>query len=127
MTGDLSTPAAGSNAATPAGPKARPSPRPRPRVADHELLRRIGGGSYGEVWLARSVTGAYRAVKVVYRDEFDDDRPFNREFSGIQRFEPISRLHQSQVDILHVGRNSDCFFYVMELADDQSTGQQIDP
>jgi hypothetical protein len=27
-----------------------------PRVPDHELLRRIGRGSYGEVWLARSAT-----------------------------------------------------------------------
>jgi len=98
-----------------------------PRVPDHELLRRIGGGSYGEVWLARSLLGAYRAVKVVYRTDFDDDHPFEREFDGIKRFEPISRLHESQVDILHVGRGSDCFYYVMELADDLHTGQQIDP
>jgi serine/threonine protein kinase len=27
-------------------------------IPDHELLRRIGRGSYGEVWLARSVVGA---------------------------------------------------------------------
>jgi WD40 repeat protein len=91
------------------------------------LLRRIGGGSYGEVWLARSVIGAFRAVKVVYRDEFPDAKPFEREFAGIQRFEPISRLHDSQVDILHVGRNQECFYYIMELADDESTGQDIDP
>jgi WD40 repeat protein len=102
-------------------------PRPPPRVPDHELLCRIGGGSYGEVWLARSVLGAYRAVKVVYRNEFENDRPFEREFAGIKRFEPISRLHESQVDILHVGRTRNCFFYVMELADDQTTGQQIEP
>ena len=36
----------------------------RPDVPDHEILRLIGTGAYGEVWLARSVTGAYRAVKV---------------------------------------------------------------
>jgi WD40 repeat protein len=98
-----------------------------PRVPDHELIRRIGRGAYGEVWLARSVTGAYRAVKIVHRHSFDHDRPFEREFSGILKFEPISRQHDSQVDILHVGRGADCFYYVMELADDQSTGQQINP
>ena len=76
----------------------------RPRIPDHELLRRIGGGSYGEVWLARNVLGDYRAVKVIYRAKFEHDRPFEREFEGIQKFEPISRLHESQVDILHVGR-----------------------
>ena len=74
-----------------------------PSIPDHELLRRIGGGSYGEVWLARNVLGDYRAVKVIYRDKFEHDRPFDREFEGIQKFEPISRLHESQVDILHVG------------------------
>ncbi|MBI4661825.1 MAG: PD40 domain-containing protein, partial [Verrucomicrobia bacterium] len=34
--------------------------------------------------------------------------------------EPISRTHESQVDILHIGRNDQAgyFYYVMELADD---------
>ena len=100
-----------------------------PVISDHELLRRIGHGSYGEVWLARNATGAYRAVKVVYRRTFDHDRPYEREFGGILKFEPISRTHESQVDILHVGRNdaNGHFYYVMELADDQNTGQQITP
>src|SRR5437667_6901261 len=93
---------------------------PIPSIPDHELLRRIGGGSYGEVWLARNVLGEFRAVKVIYRAKFEHDRSFEREFEGIQKFEPISRLHESQVDILHVGRNDEAgyFYYVMELADD---------
>ena len=103
------------------------APLPPPRVPDHELIRRIGRGAYGEVWLARSVTGAYRAVKIVHRQSFDHDRPFEREFEGILKFEPISRRHDSQVDILHVGRGDGCFYYVMELADDQATGGQINP
>jgi tetratricopeptide (TPR) repeat protein len=89
-----------------------------PAIPDHELLRRIGGGSYGEVWLARNILGGWRAVKIVYRNSFDHDRPFEREFAGIQKFEPISRTHESQVDILHVGRGEGYFYYVMELADD---------
>jgi len=97
-------------------------PRSPPRVPDHELIRRIGRGAYGEVWLARSATGAFRAVKIVHRQSFDHDRPFEREFEGILKFEPISRRHDSQVDILHVGRGDACFYYVMELADDQATG-----
>ncbi len=99
---------------SPARP-ARPAP---PVVPDHEMIRRIGGGSYGEVWLARSIMGTYRAVKVVYRETFDNERPFEREFTGIQKFEPISRSHESQVDILHVGKGEGYFYYVMELADD---------
>jgi WD40 repeat protein len=97
-----------------------------PLVPDHELLRRIGVGSYGEVWLARNVMGTCRAVKVVYRHTFDNDRPYEREFSGIQKFEPVSRSHDGLVDVLQIGRNDSAgyFYYVMELADDagQVTG-----
>jgi hypothetical protein len=38
-----------------------------PIIPDHELLRLIGRGSYGEVWLARNIMGTQRAVKIVYR------------------------------------------------------------
>lgn len=96
-----------------------------PHIPDHELFRVIGRGSYGEVWLARSVVGTFRAVKVVYRKAFDRDRPYEREFDGIQKFEPISRLHEGLVDILQIGRNEaeGYFYYVMELADDASGGR----
>lgn len=88
-----------------------------PDVADHELIRIIGSGGYGDVWLARNVMGVFRAVKVIYRARFNSNRPYEREFAGIERFEPISRSHESQVNILHVGRGDGCFYYVMELAD----------
>src|SRR5947209_18455641 len=95
-----------------------PSATPPLPVPDHELLRRIGEGSYGEVWLARNKLGTLRAVKVVYRRTFEDARPFEREFRGIQKFEPISRSHDGFVDILQVGGTDEYFYYVMELADD---------
>ena len=103
---------------TPAAVPANEQP-PIP-IPDHALIRRIGKGSYGEVWLARSVLGVYRAVKIVHRGAFEDDRPFERELAGIQRFEPVSRTHESQLNILHVGRGPGCFYYIMELADDIS-------
>ena len=93
--------------------------KPPPPVPNHEILAPIGRGSYGEVWLARSVTGALRAVKVIWRSRFGSERPYDREFRGIVQFEPISRSHPGVVNILHVGRDdaAGCFFYVMELAD----------
>ena len=103
-----------------------PGESPPVAVPDHTLLRRIGRGAYGEVWLARNALGLYRAVKVLHRSSFGDDRPFEREFAGIQRFEPISRSHESQLNILHVGRTAEHFYYVMELADDQGRGPAID-
>jgi len=99
------------------------------KIGDHELLRRIGSGSYGEVWLARNVMGAHRAIKVIYRKTFTDARPFDREFAGLKRFEPISRSHPGWISILHVGRDEEAgfFYYVMEAADDIALGQAINP
>lgn len=101
----------------------------QPDIPDFALIRLIGAGSYGDVWLARSVTGAFRAVKVVYRNRFESDRAFEREFRGIQACEPISRAHPNLVQLLHVGRNSIAgfYFYVMELADDISGEALTDP
>ncbi|MCL4786048.1 MAG: protein kinase [Verrucomicrobia bacterium] len=117
------------NPILPTPPTGHRPEHPPPAIPDHEVLRRIGRGSYGEVWLARNLMGSYRAVKVVYRGQFAEDRPFDREFAGLRNFEPVSRSHPSQVSIFHVGRRDaeGYFYYVMELADDQQAGQQIDP
>src|SRR5205085_7617622 len=74
---------------------------------------------YGDVWLARNALGTLRAVKSVYRARFDDEHPYELEFNGILKYEPISRMHEGLVQVLHVGRNDEagCFYYVMELAD----------
>jgi serine/threonine protein kinase len=72
------------------------------------------------VWLARNVMGVLRAVKIIERRHFNSDRPYEREFAGIQRYEPVSRSADGLVHVLHVGRNDaeGYFYYVMELADD---------
>ena len=105
--------------------------RPEPTIPDHEVLRKIGGGSYGEVWLARGVTGALRAVKTVWHNDFEDERGFEREFEGILKYEPISRDHPGLVNILHVGRaevkDEPFYYYVMELGDDITTGRNLNP
>lgn len=101
-----------------------------PDIPDHKVLRKIGGGSYGEVWMARSVTDVMRAIKVVWRDDFGNARDFEREFEGIRNYEPISRNHIGLIPILHVGRSSgeeQFYYYVMELADDVESGQQFHP
>ncbi|MCI0536567.1 MAG: protein kinase, partial [Verrucomicrobiales bacterium] len=98
-------------------PQAPPSPI---SLTDLQLVRRIDAGNYGEVWLARSVVGTWRAVKIVRRDRFETAEPFEREYAGITAFEPVSLTHPGLVSILHVGRNEaeGWFYYVMELADD---------
>jgi len=98
-------------------------------IPDHALLRGIGKGSYGEVWLASNAIGIYRAIKIVRLDRFPDAVPYEREFKGMQKFMPISLSHPGMVHLLHVGRNEQAgyFYYIMELGDDQVSGQKIDP
>jgi hypothetical protein len=102
---------------------------PTARVPEHELVRCIDEGSFGEVWLARTVIDRYRAAKIVHRQNFEDARPFEREFAGVRKFEPISRTHPGLVAILQVGPEDkkDYFYYVMEIADDLVRGEEIDP
>jgi TolB-like protein/cytochrome c-type biogenesis protein CcmH/NrfG len=100
-----------------------------PHVPDYELLRLIGRGSYGEVWLARGVTGIFRAIKVVRRDRFSDAVPFEREFKGVKEFAAASSGEAGQLPLLHVGQNIEegYFYYVMDLAVDAVRGRTIDP
>jgi serine/threonine protein kinase/tetratricopeptide (TPR) repeat protein len=107
----------------------RPFNPENPSIPDYTLIRQIGRGSYGDVWLARSVTGLYRAVKIVWRERFADAQPFDREFKGLTEFAAASVGESIQLALLHVGRDdaSGFFYYVMELADDAGRGRSIDP
>ena len=100
-----------------------------PAVPDHELLRCIGKGAYGEVFLARDVLGSFHAVKIVHANSTHDPMAFEREFNGLKNFTPISRSHPGLVQILQVGRNDNAgyLYYVMEIGDDEQTGQKFDP
>lgn len=110
--------------------KGAPSAKPCPyAVPEHTLIRCIGQGSYGEVWLARNSFGTCRAVKIIACPSAERQRWADRELAGLKRFEPVSRSHAGLVDILQVGREAagEYFYYVMELGDDAATGQEIRP
>lgn len=96
-----------------------------PLVPEHRVVRCIGQGGYGRVWMAQSALGAWRAIKVVSAATSHDGRIYERELEAVQRFEPLSREHEGFADILQTGRGGDgCwFYYVMELADDAASGQ----
>jgi WD40 repeat protein len=102
---------------------------PTPELPDLTLLRRIGSGNYGDVWLARTVTGIYRAVKIVDRSRFVDERPFLRELNGITQFQRQAGNRARLLALMHVGydEKAGVLYYVMELADDVRTGTDIDP
>jgi serine/threonine protein kinase len=100
-----------------------------PVIPDHNLIKCIGRGAYGEVWLARDVIGRHDAVKIVKARNFPHAAPYEREFKGIERYASISRNHPGLVQALHIGRRDaqGCFFYIMELADDASGATSVDP
>ncbi len=59
------------------------------RIPDHELIKLIASGGYGEVWLARNVVGTLRAVKIVQRDHHETEESFEREFNGLKKFDQL--------------------------------------
>lgn len=96
-------------------------------VADHKLLRLIGEGGYGQVWLCQNAVGLYRAAKIVFQEKFEDESPYRREFRGVQNFMRLNHSHLLRV--LHIGPNvpRELFYYIMELGDDEQSGGPIDP
>lgn len=114
--------------AEPSNFQAHPAAADTPVIPDHTVVKRIGRGAYGEVWLARDVIGRFHAVKVLKARSFTNRSPYEREFEGIERFASVSRGHPGLVQVLHVGRNDESgyFFYIMELADGvDSTGPLV--
>jgi serine/threonine protein kinase len=92
-----------------------------PRVPGFDLLRLIGQGSAGRVWLAEHmILEVFRAVKVVRRDASANRVATDKELEGIRHFEPVSRQEEGLVDITDVGSlpEQPGFYYAMELADD---------
>lgn len=110
-------------------PMPEPGQPALPSIPNHRLIRCIGRGAYGEVWLARADIGVFHAVKLVFRNHFKDKNPFEREYRGILQYTPLSRTHHGLVQILDIGRDpaAGYFFYVMELADCETMGRHIDP
>lgn len=95
-----------------------------PTVSDYDLIRVIGEGGFGEVWLATNrATGHLRAVKVIPLHHSGTKDPAGREITSITRLEAnLRRQHPNLLNIHHVGMTDECLFYVMDLADDVSGG-----
>jgi len=111
---------------------ARATPiRDLPEAPDYELFDPpFGQGAYGKVWLARNAIGQWQALKAVYRVRFGlHADPYEREFSGIKRYKPISDKHPGllRVDFVSTKKPAGYFYYVMELGDALAPGWEQVP
>jgi serine/threonine protein kinase len=91
-----------------------------PEVSDFDLIRPIGQGGFGRVWLAANrTTGRLRAVKVIPSRGPGMADPAGREIASLTRLEAHLKFqHPNLMTIHHVGQTADCLYYVMDLADD---------
>lgn len=93
----------------------------------YRLIRRIGSGGFGEVWLCRSDTiGDLKALKFVTAD-----RPemLEKELGSLIRYRQAANDLRSPhlMPIEHINRSADGLFYIMPLADGHGAANPEDP
>ena len=73
--------------------------------------------------------GQWRALKVVYLANFDQNTdPYEREFSGIKKYQPVSDKHPGLLRVEFVSeKQAGYFYYVMELGDPLEPGWEREP
>jgi serine/threonine protein kinase len=101
-----------------------------PDAPDYKLFNPpFGEGAYGKVWLARNTTGQWRALKAVYLANFDQNTdPYEREFNGIKKYQPVSDKHPGLLRVEFVSeKQAGYFYYVMELGDPLEPGWEQEP
>ena len=98
------------------------------RVLDgYRLIRFLGRGGFGEVWLCRSETmGDYRAIKMI---PTTSPELLEKEYESLLHYrKAAARLRSPQlVPIEHVNRNAEGLYYVMPLADGLTAHDPSDP
>ncbi len=92
----------------------------------YRLIREIGRGGFGEVWLCQlEATGEYKALKFLSATNADH---LERELEALIRYRTVASQIQCPhlISIEHVNRTESGLFYIMPLADDRQARQPED-
>ena len=92
---------------------------------DWRLLREIGRGAYGVVYLAEGPDGRRAAVKVCRKDDCAPDR-YSRELRGAECCKSLSGA-DGLVRMLELAETDWGFYAVMDLADDEFDRENASP
>jgi len=99
-------------------------PNISPSVGRYELIREIGRGGYGIVYLAKDAElGRKVAIKIARREMVADE-------AGIQRFRQESRAaaaleHPGIISVFDCGEKDGLYFYVMPFLDSQNLAEWL--
>src|SRR5438067_11307900 len=77
-----------------------------PIIPDHGLLRVIGRGAYGEIWLPRTVPVPPPSPKSVHPSTLHSQPPFLQQLQSQSAADPISLAHVEFIKILRIGRTA---------------------
>jgi CHASE2 domain-containing sensor protein len=102
-----------------------------PDATDYEIFTpHFAEGAFGKVWIVRNSVHQWQALKAVYLSNFGpNSHSYEREFSGIEKYKPISDKHPAllRVDFVSMKKPEGYFYYVMELGDALNPGWEQKP
>ncbi len=100
--------------------------QPGESLDGYRVIRLIGSGGFGAVWLCQSeALGDFRALKFI--PDIDPGR-IQKEFDALCRYRTAAGQLRSPsiMPIEHVNRRSDGLFYIMPLADGYGSSDPLD-